>query len=353
MSKSQVFHLAPFGEETPNTEIPSPLSSHSTRLDRFIEAQLIEQAEMEADAVSPPLSRTYIQKLIREGAITVNGKPSKPGYKLRAGDQISLTLPDPRPLQRVEPEPIPLDILYEDSALIVVNKPAGMIVHPAGDVQSGTLVNALLSHCDTLPGIGGVQRPGIVHRLDKDTSGVIVTAKTDFAHRHLSAQFEARTTTRHYYAVVCGVPPNETGTINAPIIRRPRDKRKMTVTGTSGRHAVTHYHLLERYDRFSLLKLRLETGRIHQIRVHLSHIGHPVAGDHVYGGGYARSAHDAPTLAVKEALVALNRQALHAHTLGFTHPETDERLTFSAPMPDDMRLFVETLRSAEGQTANK
>ena len=344
MSKSQVFHFAPFREGASNTDLPP----NDVRLDRFIEAQLPEQVEMEAEAPSSfPLSRTYIQKLIREGAITVNGKPSKPGYKLRTHDHVSLTLPDPRPLQTIEPEPIPLDTLYEDSALIVVNKPAGMTVHPAGDNQSGTLVNALLNHCEDLPGIGGVQRPGIVHRLDKDTSGVIIAAKTDHAHRHLSAQFEARTTTRHYYAVVCGVPPNERGAVNAHIIRSPRDKRKMTVTGTGGRHAVTHYHLLERYDRFSLLKLTLETGRIHQIRVHLSHIGHPVAGDHVYGGGYARGVRDAPSTAVKEALVALNRQALHAHTLGFVHPETDERLTFSAPMPDDMWWFVEALRSLE------
>lgn len=345
MSKPQVFHLAPFREGAPNTELPP----NGIRLDRFIEMQLPEQVETETDVISPSFSpsRTYIQKLIREGAVTVNDKPSKPGYKLRTGDRVSLTLPDPRPLQTIEPEPISLDILHEDSALIVVNKPAGMTVHPAGDVQSGTLVNALLNHCETLPGIGGVQRPGIVHRLDKDTSGVIVAAKTDHAHRHLSAQFEAHTTTRHYYAVVCGVPSNETGTINARILRSPRDKRKMTVTSTGGRHAVTHYHLLERYDRLSLLKLTLETGRIHQIRVHLSHIGHPVAGDHVYGGGYARAIHDAPSTAVKEALVALNRQALHAHTLRFTHPETEEQLMFLAPMPDDIWWLVEELRNAE------
>ena len=332
MSKSQVFHVSP--------------DQQSIRLDRFIEAQFLEMEEADVSS-SLSLSRTYIQKLIREGAITVNGKPSKPGYKLRTGDQVSLTLPPPRPLQNIAPEPIPLDILYEDSALIVLNKPAGMTVHPAGDAQSGTLVNALLHHCETLPGIGGVQRPGIVHRLDKDTSGVIVAAKTDHAHRHLSAQFEAHTTTRHYYAVVCGVPSNETGAINTRISRSPRDRRKMTVTGTGGRQAVTHYRLLERYDRFSLLKLRLETGRIHQIRVHLSHIGHPVAGDHIYGGGYARALHDAPSAAVKAALVGLNRQALHAHTLGFIHPETEERLTLSAPMPEDMWWFVEELRGVE------
>ena len=346
MPKSRVFQFAPFREGASNTE----LSSKGIRLDRFIETQLPEQVETEVETPSSfSLSRTYIQKLIREGAITVNGKPSKPGYKLRDGDRISLTIPDPRPLQTIEPEPIPLDILHEDSSLIVVNKPAGLTVHPAGDAQSGTLVNALLNHCETLPGIGGVQRPGIVHRLDKDTSGAIVAAKTDHAHRHLSAQFEAHTTTRHYYAVVCGVPPNETGTVNARIIRSPRDRRKMTVTRTGGRHAVTHYHLLERYDRLSLLKLTLETGRIHQIRVHLSHIGHPVAGDHIYGGGYARAIHDAPSAAVKEALTALNRQALHAHTLGFAHPETEERQTFSAPMPDDMWWFLEELRSVEGE----
>ena len=332
MSKSQVFHVTP--------------DQQSIRLDRFIEAQLLEIEDADVSSSLSP-SRTYIQKLIRESAITVNGKPSKPGYKLRTGDQVSLTLPPPRPLQNIAPEPIPLDILYEDSALIVLNKPAGMTVHPAGDAQSGTLVNALLYHCETLPGIGGVQRPGIVHRLDKDTSGVIVAAKTDYAHRHLSTQFEAHTTTRHYYAVVCGVPPNETGAINARINRSPRDRWKMTVTGTGGRHAVTHYRLLECYDRFSLLKLRLETGRIHQIRVHLSHIGHPVAGDHVYGGGYARALHDAPSAAVKAALVGLNRQALHAHTLGFVHPGTEERLTLSAPMPDDMWWFVEELRGVE------
>ena len=332
MSKSQVFHVTP--------------DQQNIRLDRFIEAQLLEMEEVDVSS-SLSLSRTYIQKLIRKGALTVNGKPSKPGYKLRTDDQVSLTLPPPRPLQNIAPEPISLDILYEDSALIVLNKPAGMTVHPAGDAQSGTLVNALLHHCETLPGIGGVQRPGIVHRLDKDTSGVIVAAKTDHTHRHLSAQFEAHTTTRHYYAVVCGVPSNETGAVNTRIIRSPRDRRKMTVTGTGGRHAVTHYRLLERYDRFSLLKLRLETGRIHQIRVHLSHIGHPVAGDHIYGGGYARALHDAPSAAVKAALVGLNRQALHAHTLGFIHPETEERLTLSAPMPEDMWWFVEELRGVE------
>ena len=221
MSKSQVFHFVPFRAGASNTQ----LLPNGIRLDRFIEAQLPEQVETETDAVSPSfsLSRTYIQKLIREGAITVNGKPSKPGYKLRTGDQVSLTLPDPRPLQTIEPEPILLDILYEDSALIVVNKPTGMTVHPAGDAQSGTLVNALLNHCETLPGIGGVQRPGIVHRLDKDTSGVIVAAKTDYAHRHLSAQFEAHTTARPLLCCRLRCPFQRNGNYSMPASSEVRE----------------------------------------------------------------------------------------------------------------------------------
>ena len=315
---------------------PVEPGQHGARLDRFVEAQ---------HAVSQPkLSRTYIQKLIREGAVTVNGKASKPGYRLREGDQIAVTLPDARPLETVQPEPLPLDLLYEDSSLIVLNKPSGMLVHPAGGIYSGTLVNAFLAHCGDLPGIGGVQRPGIVHRLDKDTSGVLVTAKTDSAHRQLSAQFEAHTIRRKYLAVICGVPKAETGTINAPIRRSRRDRRKMTTTVVDGRHAITHYQVMEVYDRFSLLRLKLETGRLHQIRVHLSHIGHPVAGDAVYGGGRRQALLSTSSALVKEALAKLNRQALHAHTLGFSHPETDERLTFSAPMPADMQRLVDALR---------
>ncbi|MBI1927162.1 RluA family pseudouridine synthase [Candidatus Poribacteria bacterium] len=313
------------------------------RLDQFVETQPIV-------SLTHRLSRTYIQKLIRDGHVTVNGKVSKPGYKLRAGDQITCILPEPRPLEKTQPEPIPLDILYEDSSLIVVNKPPGMVVHPAGRVNSGTLVNALLAHCGELPGIGGVQRPGIVHRLDKDTSGVLVAAKTDVAHRHLSAQFEAHTTMRTYLAVVCGTPERETGTISASIRRSHRERRKMTATEGEGRHAVTHYRVLETYNRFSLLQLRLETGRIHQIRVHLSHIGHPVAGDAVYGGGQRLGLLNAPSAAVKEALARLNRQALHAHTLGFEHPETHERLEFSAPMPEDMQQLVDALREGEAKS---
>ena len=311
-----------------------------TRLDRFIEGQHLATIHS-----SRQLSRTYIQQLIRDGAVTVNGRISKPGYKLRKGDLVVLSLPDPEPLAAIPPESVPLDIIHEDSSLIVINKPAGMLVHPASGVYTGTLVNALLGHCNDLSGIGGTERPGIVHRLDKDTSGVLVTAKTDRAHQALSAQFEAHTTSRHYVAAVCGVPEPGAGTIDEQIARSHRDRRKMAVVKTNGRRAVTHYQVLEVYDGFSLLRLTLETGRLHQIRVHLSFIGYPVAGDAVYGGGRERALSDAPSEAVRHALIKLNRQALHAETLGFNHPDTDERLEFSAPMPSDMQRVVDSLRS--------
>lgn len=308
-----------------------------SRLDRFVE---------ERQVAAPPnqLSRSAVQKLVREGAVTVNGKVSKPGNKLRVGDQVRLTFPD-SPLQdTIQPEHFPLDILYEDSSLIVVNKPADMLVHPAGGVHRGTLVNGVLAHCGNLSGIGGLQRPGIVHRLDKDTSGVLVAAKTDYAHHCLAAQFEAHTSVREYLAVSCDVPKAETGTIDAPIRRSRRDGRKMTVTAEAGRHSVTHYRVLEIYDGFALLQLNLETGRLHQIRVHLSYIGHPVAGDSVYGGGRQRALRNARSASSVEAFARLNRQALHAQTLGFNHPETGEKLTFSAPMPMDMQRVVDVLR---------
>ena len=311
-----------------------------TRLDRFIEGQ--HPATIHS---SRQLSRTYIQQLIRDGAVTVNGKISKPGYKLRKGDLVVLSLPDPEPLAAIPPEIVSLDIIHEDSSLIVINKPAGMLVHPASGVYTGTLVNALLGHCKDLSGIGGTERPGIVHRLDKDTSGVLVAAKTDRAHRTLSAQFEAHTTTRHYVAATCGIPEPGAGTIDERIARSHRDRRKMAIVKTDGRRAITHYRVLEIYERFSLLRLTLETGRLHQIRVHLSFIGYPVAGDAVYGGGRERALADAPSVTVRQALIKLNRQALHAEMLGFNHPETDERLEFSAPMPSDMLQVVNSLRS--------
>ena len=306
---------------------------HGTRLDRF----LIRTTE--------GVSRTYLQKLIREGKVVVNNKIAKqPSYQLQHGDRVCLTFPAPRPLDTLQPEKISLDILHEDSHLIVLNKPVGMLVHPANGVNVGTLVNALLAHCRAdLSGIGGVERPGIVHRLDKDTSGVLVVAKTDVVHRGLAAQFERHSITRQYVAIVCGTPAETAGTIDAHIARSRRDRRRMTTVGTGGRHAVTHYEVLEAYPRFALVRLTLETGRLHQIRVHLQHIGHPVAGDAIYGGEQ-RALNDADTGELRQALARLKRQALHARMLGFVHPVTGEHLTFSAPMPKDMQWVVGALR---------
>ena len=317
-SETQVYHV---GEE-----------HRGIRLDRFL------------ISVTEAVSRTYLQRLIRDGDVTVNDKVVKqPSYHLRGGDRVCLTLPPPLPLDTVQPESIPLDILHEDGHLLVLNKPAGMLVHPANNVNDGTLVNALLAHCTDLSGIGGVERPGIVHRLDKDTSGILVVAKTDVVHRDLSAQFERHSIKRQYVAVVCGTPTEATGTIDARIARSQRDRRRMTTVKTDGRHAVTHYEVLKRYPQFALVQLTLETGRLHQIRVHLQHIGHPVAGDTIYGGEQ-RALNDADTDALKHALAQLKRQALHARLLGFEHPATGESLTFSAPMPKDIQRVVDALQ---------
>ena len=306
---------------------------HGTRLDRF----LMRTTE--------DMSRTHLQRLIRDGNVTINDKVVKqPSYALRDGDEVNLTLPPPRPLDTIAPENIALDILHEDSHLIVLNKPAGMLVHPANGVYTGTLVNALLAHCTDLSGIGGVERPGIVHRLDKDTSGILVVAKTDVVHRELSAQFEKHSITRQYVAIVCGIPSKTTGTIDARIARSRRDRRRMTTVENHGRHAVTHYEVLETYPKFARLQLTLETGRLHQIRVHLRHIGHPVAGDAIYGGEQ-RAINDADTGALKHALAQLKRQALHARLLGFVHPATGANLTFSAPIPKDIQRVVDALRT--------
>ena len=310
---------------------------HGIRLDRF----LISATEA--------ISRTYLQRLIRDGNVTVNDKVAKqPSQALRDGDKVHLTLPPPRPLDTIAPENTVLDILQEDKHLLVLNKPAGMLVHPANGVYTGTLVNALLAHCTDLSGIGGVERPGIVHRLDKDTSGTLVVAKTDIVHRELSAQFQKHSITRQYVAIVCGTPAKTAGTIDAQIARSRRDRRRMTTVENHGRHAVTHYEVLETYPKFARLQLTLETGRLHQIRVHLQHIGHPVAGDAIYGGEQ-RAINDADTGALKHALAQLKRQALHARLLGFVHPITGENLTLSAPMPKDMQRVVDALLMNESQ----
>jgi 23S rRNA pseudouridine1911/1915/1917 synthase len=273
-------------------------------------------------------SRTMVQGYIEGGLLLVNGRPIKANYKLRPGDAVSLEIPEPEDT-RIEPENIPLDLVYEDADVIVVNKPRGMVVHPAAGHTKGTLVNALMYHCTDLSGIGGELRPGIVHRIDKDTSGLIMAAKNDMAHQSLSRQLKDHTVTRQYIALVHGVVNHDLGTVDAPIGRHPVHRKEMSVR-KDGRHAVTHFHVLERFNGYTLLECKLETGRTHQIRVHMQFIGHPLVGDPVYGP--------------KRTLSGIEGQALHAQVLGFTHPRTGEYLEFSAPMPEDMLALVERLR---------
>ena len=272
------------------------------------------------------LSRARVQMLIEDGAALVAGRTQKPRYPVRAGDLVLLTIPPTEPLA-LTPEPIPLDILYEDEHLLVLNKPAGLVVHPGAGRTTGTLVHALLAHCAHLPGIGGVERPGIVHRLDRDTSGVMVVAKTEAAHQSLSLQFKNRIVRKRYLALAHGEIPRETGRIEAAIGRRADDRTRMGVRSEGGRAARTAYRVLRRLRNMTLVELGLETGRTHQIRVHLAHIGHPVVGDRVYGGRRARRAS-----ATEEST---RRQMLHAWRLAFRHPISGAWLEFTAPPPPD------------------
>ena len=293
-----------------------------------------------ADAAS--LSRSGAAKLIEAGAVTVNGASSSKNYLLRAGDELCLTLPEPREIC-AQPEDIPLNIVYEDDALLVINKPSGMVVHPAPGNPDGTLVNALLHHCKgQLSGINGELRPGIVHRIDKDTSGLLVVAKTDLAHRRLAEQLEGHHITREYRAIVCGGLRSDSGTVDAPIGRHPVDRKKMAVL-TDGNHsardAVTHYTVLERFGGFTYLQLALETGRTHQIRVHMSYIGHPLMGDAQYGG--------CRTPFEREHARLLHGQVLHARRLSFVHPMSGEPVSFECPMPDDFERLLSILRSRQ------
>ncbi|MCQ2008887.1 MAG: RluA family pseudouridine synthase [Sporolactobacillus sp.] len=274
-------------------------------------------------------SRSRIQQLIKDGHIVVNGKAVKTSYRMKTDDQVSVHLPEPEPLD-VVPEDIPLDIVYEDSSVIVVNKPRGMVVHPAPGHMSGTLVNALLSHCHDLSGINGVMRPGIVHRIDMETSGLLMVAKTDEAHRSLAAQLKDKTTKRMYLAIVHGSLPHDEGTIDAPIGRADKDRKKMAVTDKNSKHAVTHFKVLERFAKYTYVACRLETGRTHQIRVHMAYIGHPLAGDPKYG---------------PRKTLPIEGQALHAAELGFSHPVTHEFMLFQAPLPGDMKKLLEDLRA--------
>ena len=278
------------------------------------------------------LSRSRLQKLIEEGCVQLNGQVcTQKKTKLQTGDRLHLTIPPDQPLD-LQPEAIPLDILYEDEALIIINKAAGLVVHPAPGHEQGTLVNALLSHCQDLAGIGGVQRPGIVHRLDKDTTGAIVVAKTDWAYQHLQAQLKAKTARREYLGVVYGTPPTAHGTIDLPIGRHSVDRKKMAVVPLEkGRTAVTHFSILERLGNYTLMKFQLETGRTHQIRVHSSHCGYPLVGDPVYSAG-------------RNPGVNLSGQALHAWKLTLVHPVSNQIIEAIAPLPDDFTKLLEVLR---------
>ncbi len=273
------------------------------------------------------LTRSSVQGLISSGAVLADGKAVNKNYKLRGGEEISVEIPDPEPMD-AQPEDIPLDIVYEDADLLVVNKPKGMVVHPAHGNWNGTLVNALLHHCKgQLSGINGVIRPGIVHRIDKDTSGLLIVAKNDRAHVHLAEQIREHSFTREYEAVACGSFKEESGTVDAPIGRHKTDRKKMCVTAENSRNATTHYQVLRQYGGYAHLRLRLETGRTHQIRVHLAYIGHPVLGDQVYGK---------PSKWVEG-------QCLHARKIGFIHPSTGEYMEFSSELPEYFQAVLRRL----------
>lgn len=287
----------------------------------------------------PSFSRSQIKKLIEDGCATVNGRTVKAGYSLKKGDAVSLMPKEPVVLDAV-PQDLPLKIIYEDSSLVVVDKPAGMVVHPAAGNYEGTLVNAVLYHCRDLAGIGGVIRPGIVHRLDKDTSGLIVVAKTDEAHRDLSEQFKRHLVTKVYYAFAFGNFKEDGGVIDAAVGRHPVDRKKMSVYSKRGKEALTRWKVLERYGFLSFLEIRIETGRTHQIRVHLNSIGHPILGDNTYGNS-AKRVQAVQDTKVRSRIKSLKRHALHAGRLAFAHPRTHEKLEFEAPLAEDM----EDLRS--------
>jgi 23S rRNA pseudouridine1911/1915/1917 synthase len=291
------------------------------RLDRYLSEELSD------------LSRSRIQNLIEAGNVQLNGKVcTSKKIAVKAGDRISLEVPEAEPLQLIA-ENIPLDVLYEDDQLIIINKPAGLVVHPAPGHPDGTLVNALLAHCPNLPGIGGVQRPGIVHRLDKDTTGAIAIAKTDIAFKHLQAQLQAKTARREYLGVVYGAPKTESGTIDLPIGRHQHDRKKMFVVPVEqgGRNAVTHWQIKERLDNYTLILFQLETGRTHQIRVHAAKIGHPIVGDPVYGSG-------------RSVGVNLPGQALHAWRLRLQHPVSGDEIQVTAPIPQSFTTLLDILR---------
>lgn len=280
--------------------------------------------------VNEQLSRSYIQKLLKSGLVLVDGKPVKASYQVEEGEVISLDIPEAVEPE-IEPEDMDLDILYEDMDVILINKPKGMVVHPAAGHYSHTLVNGLMYHCkDQLSGINGVMRPGIVHRIDMDTTGVIIACKNDMAHNSIAAQLKEHSITRRYQAIVHGVLKDDTGTIDAPIGRHPTDRKKMSINYNHGKNAVTHYKVLKRFRQYTHVECRLETGRTHQIRVHMASIGHPLLGDVVYEPG-------------KCPIAGLEGQTLHAGILGFIHPRTGEYMEFTAPLPEYFEKLLNTL----------
>lgn len=287
-----------------------------TRLDKYL-ADMVED-----------LTRSAAVLLLEDGKVTVNKKSAAKNYKIKTGDEVEILIPEPVEYE-AKAENIPLDIVYEDDSLLVVNKPKGMVVHPAAGNYEGTLVNALLYHCkDSLSGINGVLRPGIVHRIDKNTSGLLIVAKTDFAHKGLAEQIKEHSFTREYEAVVCGKFKEPDGTVNAPIGRHHVDRKKMCVTEKNSKNAVTHYRVLEEFRNYSHIACKLETGRTHQIRVHMAYMGHPVAGDDVYG----------------KPLNDFTGQCLHAKKIGFIHPVTGEYLEFDSNLPEYFSNFLEKLK---------
>ncbi len=297
-------------------ELEITAEENGTRLDSYLAEEL------------EGISRSYLQKLIGEGLILVNQKTVKSNYKVKTGDSLLVQIPEAAPVD-IQPEPMDLDIVYEDSDLLIVNKPVGLVVHPAHGHYSGTLVNGLLAHCTDLSGINGKMRPGIVHRIDKDTSGLLMIAKNDMAHQHLAAQLKEHSIKRAYYALVQGVISEPAGLVDAPIGRHETDRKKMAVTFKNSKEARTHYYVKERFAKNSFIECRLETGRTHQIRVHMAYLGHPLVGDPLYG--------------TRKNNLDFPGQALHAYALGFVHPRTGEELYFEVPLPEHFQSVLKTL----------
>ena len=294
-------------------------------------------------------TRTFVAGLIAAEHVRVDGRPKKPGYRVKSGENISGTIPLPVPVE-FKPEPIPINIVYEDDHIVVVNKQPGLVVHPAPGHFSGTLVNGLLYHCPNLGGIGGELRPGIVHRLDKDTSGTLVVAKNDAAHTNLSRQFKSRKVRKDYLALVHGNMKSPTGSIMLPIGRHPVDRKRMSTVSPRGRSAETEWKIREKFQEFALLEVHLKTGRTHQIRVHCSALHHPIVGDKVYGPRKPeKTIAKGPPQSdqILQILKSVKRQMLHAWRLGFTHPQTSEWMSFESPLPEDMAAIIQSIRDSE------